>query len=167
MENGDIYRQAGLLILGSRLRRLSTRLLTEVGTVYREKDLPFETGWFPLFFLLDREGPLPVTELARRLKVSQSAVSQQALGLEERGLVALVRDPGDGRRRSVTFTPAGKRLLERIRPVWTGLADRLEDYLAGPETAGLLAALGSFEDELDRRSLSGEILAALETADKE
>ena len=59
------YRRTGELILGTRLRRLSERILADVSRVYREMSIPFETSWFPLFHLLHERGSLSVTEVAR------------------------------------------------------------------------------------------------------
>src|ERR687887_615890 len=51
-------------------------------------------------------------ELARRAAVSEAAVSQLVIGLEERGLIARDRVPGDRRRLTMRLTPAGIGALE-------------------------------------------------------
>ena len=61
------YRQTGELIFGTRLKRLSDRFLMDVARIYKTLDIPFVIGWFPLFYLLNEQGTLSVTEIAREL----------------------------------------------------------------------------------------------------
>lgn len=89
---------------------------------------------------IERHGPLPVTDLARRLGLDQSTASRQVRPLEEHGLVR--RSPADGDRRvaHLAITRAGRSLLQRLRDV------ALNDYdvaLAGwsPQDRAQLASL--------------------------
>ena len=81
---GDIFQEGGVLILATRLRRASERLLSEITSIYKGLDISFEPSWFPFFFLLDDHRTLSVSDLTERLRVSQSAVSQLAGVLESR-----------------------------------------------------------------------------------
>ncbi|WP_433335895.1 MarR family winged helix-turn-helix transcriptional regulator [Spirillospora sp. CA-294931] len=70
-----------------------------------------------------------VTELGRRVGLSQSAAARMLDSLESRGLVA--RRPGQGRSVAVTLTPAGRRtaaelLAARGAPL-ADLVDTLDD----------------------------------------
>lgn len=61
-------------------------------------------------------GPLPVTELAGRLAITQQATSKAVADMETRGLVRRVNDPGDARGRApgrrADVGPAGPRRRE-------------------------------------------------------
>jgi DNA-binding MarR family transcriptional regulator len=79
-------------------------------------------------------------ELARRAAVSEAAVSQLVIGLEERGLIARDRVPGDRRRLTMRLTPAGIWALESAD---RRLADMLADVVAAvpPAEAATLGRL--------------------------
>ena len=81
------YRNAGELIFGTRLKRISERFLMDVSKVYKHLDIPFETGWFPIFYLLRERENLSVTEIARELEVTHSAISQAVTVLEKKKLM--------------------------------------------------------------------------------
>lgn len=58
-----------------------------------------------------REGPIGQSELGRLLNLSPASVTRLIDRLEERGLIARERDPGDRRRVAVSLLPAGRRLV--------------------------------------------------------
>ncbi|MEJ2628142.1 MAG: helix-turn-helix domain-containing protein, partial [bacterium] len=72
----NFYRRVGELILGTRLKRISDKFLTDVSKIYKKLNIPFEVSWFPIFYLLNEKGKLSVTDLARELEITHSAVSQ-------------------------------------------------------------------------------------------
>ena len=163
----DIYHEAGMLILSSRLRRLSERILSEVSRIYRELEIPFEPAWFPLFFLLERESPLAITELARRLRVSQPAVSQMAVTLEARGLIRITQNDQDRRRKALSFTAEGLSLLRQIQPVWESLNRQSKIFLGeDPHSRGMLAILNEVEEALEQRDLARAVLEEVRWRDK-
>jgi MarR family transcriptional regulator, lower aerobic nicotinate degradation pathway regulator len=72
-------------------------------------------------------------QLVRAASSDPSTVRAILVLLEERGLVARRRHATDGRARSVTLTPKGRRKYEKL---WT---------VSAPVRSGLLAALGPDE----------------------
>jgi len=60
---------------------------------------------------LDREGPATPGALATGERVRPQAMGTTLAALEQRGLVARMPDPDDGRRVSMSATEAGRRLL--------------------------------------------------------
>lgn len=156
------YRDAGDLIFGTRLKRLSDRFLLDVARTYRALGIPFETGWFPLFYLLNKKDGLSVTEIARELKITHSAVSQLVTLIEKKGYIAFLSDDNDRRRRLIGFTSRGHALMNTLAPIWEAIHKAMSDVLSENEhSAGLLAALDELEDSLEQRSLHDRILAEM------
>ena len=62
-----------------------------------------------------REGPLTLGELANRLYLEKSTASRVVDALERKGYVTRSPHPGDRRALQLKVTPAGRRLVERIR----------------------------------------------------
>jgi DNA-binding MarR family transcriptional regulator len=64
---------------------------------------------------LVREGPLTLGQLADRLYLEKSTASRVVDALERKGYVTRAPHPGDRRALNLTATPAGRRLVSRIR----------------------------------------------------
>ena len=127
-------------------------LLKRLGMAAKERSLPAyeELGVHPYHHAI-------LTALAEGSRETQGAIADalgydkaQLVGLldemEEAGLVERRRDPDDRRRHLVQMTPAGRKMLERLRR----LSARLEDEF--------LARL----DEADRRELHALLLRVAE-----
>ncbi len=153
-----IYRDAGYLIMGSRMKRLGDRLLNEVGTVYKSLNIPFETSWFPLFYVLKAKGMCSIQELSEHLEVSHSAVSQLITQLQRRGLISIRISPEDQRRKEVVLTDQGMQLLDQVLPVWHALEEIFRNRLP----AELLGVINDLEERLQSGELSRAVLAAVE-----
>ncbi|HEU5008344.1 MAG TPA: MarR family transcriptional regulator [Jatrophihabitantaceae bacterium] len=64
---------------------------------------------------LDREGPLRVTDLVARERITQPGMTGLVGRLADAGLVERNADPSDGRVTLVAITPAGRDYLRSIR----------------------------------------------------
>lgn len=73
---------------------------------------------------LDRGGPATSSELARHDKISPQSMGATVAVLEQRGLVARERDPGDGRRIVLSITDAGRQVVRDRRGKRTELIAR-------------------------------------------
>jgi DNA-binding MarR family transcriptional regulator len=153
-----IYRDAGYLILGSRLKRLGDRLLNEVRQVYKSLDIPFETSWFPAFYVLKEEGMCSIQELSEHLEVSHSAVSQLITQLQRRGLISIQISAQDQRRKEIVLTDKGMSLMDQVVPVWQALEDVFRSRLP----ADLLSEVNMLEESLNAGELAQAVLASLE-----
>lgn len=153
-----IFQTAGELMIGSRFKRLGEKLFAEIGRVYKDLKIPFEPAWFPVFFLLDRQTALPVTALARAMDVSDSAASQLVRRLEKAGLIVFSAGDADKRIRLVTLSVSGRRLLERVRPVWSALSASLAEMETGEaDLRRLLAYVSELEEGLQRETLAERV----------
>ncbi len=98
--------------------------------------------------LIQRHGPIAVTEVARRLEIDQSNASRQVRALEEQDLVTRSVDPDDRRVARLAITPAGQRVLTRVQAVaLNDYAVALEDWSA-PDRAQLAELLERFRVSL-------------------
>jgi DNA-binding MarR family transcriptional regulator len=68
---------------------------------------------------LDRDGPATPGALAVGERVRPQAMGTTLAALEQRGMVARMPDPDDGRRVSMSVTEAGRRVLHDRRSVST------------------------------------------------
>lgn len=156
------YRDAGDLIFGTRLKRLSDRFLNEITRMYRTLDIPFETSWFPLFYLLNEQECLSVTEIAKELKITHSAVSQLVTIIEKKGYIVFVPDDQDKRRRLIKFTGEGRRLMTTLEPIWAAIHRAMTGLLNENEhSARFLAAMNELEDSLEEQPLHERIIHEL------
>ncbi|WP_245664895.1 MarR family winged helix-turn-helix transcriptional regulator [Actinoplanes subtropicus] len=89
--------------------------------------------------VLERHADLSTAALARNAFVTDQSAADMVAVLEERGLIARLRDPADRRRRVLRLTEPGVALLDRVR-----------DQVAAVE-AGMLAPLTDREAAAFRR----------------
>jgi DNA-binding MarR family transcriptional regulator len=66
---------------------------------------------------LAMSGPLSIGEMTRHFSRSQSVVSEIVDGMEAKGLLERMRDPGDRRRTLVWLTDSGRKVLRERRQV--------------------------------------------------
>jgi DNA-binding MarR family transcriptional regulator len=81
-------------------------------------------------------------ELVRRISSDPNTVRAMLLLLEERGLVARVRHPTDGRARSVALTAKGRRRYAQLRAGSESLRTRLLAAFSPDEATAFLDMLG-------------------------
>ena len=156
----DIIRSLGYLTLGSRLKRIGEQLQADTQRMLDGLEVPVQSSQYPLLAALDRLGPLPVGELAQSLGITQPGVTRSVALLAELDLVEVIQSDGDQRRRMVSLTGNGQRLVGKAkRDVWPRIENAVADLckgLAGP----LLEQLSAIEDglaaaPLDRRVKQG------------
>ena len=155
----NFYREHSELIFGTRLKRLSERFLNDISKVYKSLGIPFEISWFPIFYLLDERERLSVTEIARELEITHSAVSQMLVTLEKKNLVQFHADKSDKRKRLITFTGEGKKLVGEVRPVWQHLRREMRNILNERKNSSyLLKALDELDESMNTKGLYQRIM---------
>jgi DNA-binding MarR family transcriptional regulator/GNAT superfamily N-acetyltransferase len=155
----SFYQKAGILILGTRMKRLSEKFLQEVNQVYKEKEIPFEPSWFPIFYLLKNGEERSLTEIASELDVSHSAVSQMVSNLKKRGLLSELPDPYDRRRKNICLSEKGKSLLAQIKPVWWALEQTVREVLGEDHRSSFLEQIANLEKEVQDNRFSRDVIA--------
>ncbi len=127
------------LDLSSALALLGDAVSAEVVRALRGTGLRHSHGYIVQRLLV---APRTATQLAEELGVSQQAVSKMVRELTARGLVEIVADTGDRRRRPVQLTTAGWQAVERARSARRAIDDRIRRALGADRFDETLAALG-------------------------
>ena len=105
-------------------------------------------------------GPKTPAQLAGAFQVSRATMTNTLKRLEQSALIAVMRDPNDGRSKQITLTDAGRDMRERsilaLAPLLADLAGRLD--LAA--VASVVPALQAVRAELDSSRAVADAIAA-------
>ncbi|WP_229680541.1 bifunctional helix-turn-helix transcriptional regulator/GNAT family N-acetyltransferase [Marinobacterium zhoushanense] len=156
----DQMQSFGSLSLGSRLRRLSDRLVADVVDIYQAQGVELNPTFFPLFNLLYRQGAMSVTEAAELLGVTHPAISKIARKMLAEQWLSKTTDPSDERRQLLALSERSHQLLTRIKPIWQQIQSHLDALMASQQHP-LLAAMDEFEARLQQQGFKVPVLAAL------
>ncbi|MBJ7551882.1 bifunctional helix-turn-helix transcriptional regulator/GNAT family N-acetyltransferase [Marinomonas ostreistagni] len=121
--------QFGILSLGSRLKRLSDYLYSEVQSIYTSQSLKISSTYFPILRLLQQAEALSVVEISEQLGLSHPAVSKQVAKMLKEGLLLKVQDPHDQRRSSISLSELSKQEMLRAEPILKVIGEELQRYL--------------------------------------
>lgn len=158
----DYSRAAGAAALGARLRRLSERFDRETAQIYTTQGIHFEQRWFGILNQIVLNGPMTVGEIAEVLCITHVSVSQARRALEGAGLIQILEDKADARRRLISLSPDGAALVASLAPLWAALNESAQELDA--EAGHLVLLLDRLEDALDERPLSLRVAARIATA---
>ena len=161
----DFIRELGALALDHRFRRLTETFLRTADELYEARGLPFRARWTSTYQLLFSEGPLGITDLADRLRLTHPAIIGITDAMREEGLVSEARDRHDGRRRMIALTARARALDGELRALWKALAD-VQDERFAAAGVDIVALLDTLEDEMTRRPLTAEVLERLGPVDR-
>ncbi|MFC2254745.1 MarR family winged helix-turn-helix transcriptional regulator [Labrys portucalensis] len=144
----DVVREFGYLTLGTRLKRLGERLQADTQRFLEVFDDRVPASQYPFLAALAREGPLGVGELAQAVGITQPGATRSLAQLEALGLVEAGPAPDDQRRRLVTLTGEGHRLVDTTKQQAWPLIEAAVADLCGDLTGPLLEQLSAIEDRL-------------------
>lgn len=148
----DVVKQLGELALATRLKRLSDRLIQDVGNIYRELGFSFDPRWFALMQLLQRNGVISVVDASNVLRISHPAVVQLADQLEKKNIITTSKDKQDGRKRNLELSVKGKKLLNDLSPILKHIEDANRDFLASTGY-DILSIIEKLEKALEKQSM--------------
>jgi DNA-binding MarR family transcriptional regulator len=119
--------------------RMAARSLTRIYDRALEP-AGIRTTQFSVLARLLEEGPLPLTHLAGRLAMDRTTLARDLRPLERRGLVA-ISVGADRRVRMAELTPAGRRLVDQVRPLWKQVQRDVRAELGPDRVARLMDEL--------------------------
>ena len=156
----DVVRAFGFLTIGTRMKRIGERLQADTQRIMDDMDVALQASQYPFLASLDRLGPLTIGELADAVGITQPGATRTLAQLVELGMVKVRPAPEDQRRKIVSLSAKGQRLIDHAkREVWPRLEDAVAD-LCGKLSGPLLEQLAAIEDglaarPLDRRGAAG------------
>jgi DNA-binding MarR family transcriptional regulator len=100
------------------LRLLQSAMDADIARIYAEADLAGMKPSYVMYLLrLYARGPMTITELARSVQLTHSAVSQKVAAMRAAGLVRT--SPGaDARTKKITLTAKARALAGRLAAEW-------------------------------------------------
>ena len=156
----DYIRSLGPLVLDHRFRRIKDALLQAADALYRQHGHECRPRWTSTIQLLEREGSLPVTEIAARLRLTHPAVIGITDEMLTAGFIRESRDKDDARRRLVSLTPKARRALPELHRLWAALAEAQRERFA-QAGCDIVAVLDKVDDGLASRSLVDDVTSRL------
>ena len=153
----DFMAELGPLALGSRLRRLADRLYRDASAALEADGRAIAPNHVPVLACLARFGEQRVTDLTRRLGVSQPGVTRMVMALSALGLVGVEKAAGDQRQSLVRLTSEGERQVAEMQAGnWPKVAVAA-GALFKDASGDLMQQLAHVEAALDERSLAARI----------
>ena len=144
----DVVRSFGFLTLGTRMKRVGEKLQADTQRIMDELGAPLQASQYPFLAAIDRLGPLTVGELAEATGITQPGATRTVALLVELGMLDTEQAADDQRRRIVSLSKEGKRLVEAAkRDVWPRINAAVIDLCGGLE-GPLLDQLAAIEDGL-------------------
>lgn len=154
----DVVRSFGFLTLGTRMKRIGEKLQADTQRIIDEFGAPLQASQYPFLAAIDRLGPLTVGELAEAVGITQPGATRTVTQLVELGMLEAETAPDDQRRRIVSLSGEGKRLIAAARrDVWPRIEAAVAD-LCGTLDGPLLDQLAAIEDGLAAVPLNRRIL---------
>lgn len=152
----EMYRQAGPLALGSRLRQLGESLAEEATRV----NLLYQTGldpkWFPVFFMLRNGECLSISALAESIGHSHASVSKIVKEMVAAGYLKNLKVPGDGRVNQVCLSQSAREVLPAFEQQNEDAEVVVEGMLAEC-SSNLWQAINEFEALLEQQSFHNRV----------
>ena len=105
------------------------------------RPLNLTNGQFSLLMSLNRPQPASISSVSAVLAMDRTTVTANLKPLERRGLVTVIPNDADKRRRHLTLTPAGRALLTAALPIWRQTHAAIEGQLPRSDPDGLRADL--------------------------
>ncbi|MDW6020891.1 MarR family transcriptional regulator [Mesorhizobium sp. BAC0120] len=153
----DVVRELGFLCLGSRFKRIGERLQSDVQRILNEQQMPIQASQFPALAAVDRLGPITIGDLAEAIGITQPGATRIAAQLADAGLLQIQQARDDQRRRLVSLTGDGQRLVDASkRQLWPEI-DKAVAAICGHLTGPLLEQLASIERDLEATPLNRRI----------
>lgn len=144
----DRLKELGHLAGATRFRRISEKLYVDGDKIYKAANLDFKASWFSVFYVLAKSArPLAIMEIANQIDFSRISVKNVLRELEKAQLVQLEINPSDKRSKLVQLSGKGRKLLEKLEPLWLSFTKALKGLFdtGHPDLINIL-------DRIDRTS---------------
>jgi DNA-binding MarR family transcriptional regulator/N-acetylglutamate synthase-like GNAT family acetyltransferase len=157
----DFIKELGELALGSRLKRLVENLRHDIKALYQSQGIDFEPFLMPALNLLSREKHLQITQIAKSLGITQPAATQFCNSLHKDGLIKIINNSTDLRKREVNITEKGSDLVNKLKPIWEEIELVAKDMISQSKH-NLLIALSDFETQMITKDVQTRVMERME-----
>lgn len=157
----NLVKQLGSLAFGTRLRLLTDKFLQDGAKVYGGEGLDFEPRWFTLFYLVSTKSPLSITEITDELGYSQPAITQIANIMIKKGLLKVVKDRSDTRKKMLILSAKGLALLPKLKPIWKAFEDAIDELFLAVGS-DVLSVVEKLENEVEEKDIYTRVTEKLE-----
>jgi len=153
----DFFEKTGKMAIGSRLRLLTGQITEQSAELYELYGLGMVPKWFPVFFVLAEQAPLPITEIAVQIGHSQPSVTKIVGEMAKAGLVKTGLKSTDKRRNLVGLTVKGTAVAEKIQVQYQDVEAAIE-AIEKQSNYPLWEAIGEWEHLLEQQSLLARVI---------
>ncbi|MCJ8157301.1 MarR family winged helix-turn-helix transcriptional regulator [Sphingomonas sp. LaA6.9] len=114
MDDKDFIEEMGTAFLAHRLKRASEALVDDISALLVSRGLAIPGRGASTVLLLHRDGPMGITEIAQRLRLSHPLIIRMTNKLVDAELATTSSDPNDMRRSVVALTRQGHEQALRL-----------------------------------------------------
>jgi DNA-binding MarR family transcriptional regulator len=152
----SLINSLGNLILASRLKTLSEKLMSDINRIYKEKNFNFEASWFLVFYQLSLKSPMSITEIADAIGITHPAVNQLAAKMLKAKIIEESFDYDDKRKRLLSISEEGKNILDMLKPVWEDIENATAE-ISNSRVENFLQVINNIENDLNNRDLYARV----------
>lgn len=154
----DFVKAQGNVFVAHRLRRVSDRIVDQVGELLAAEGLNVPPRGASMLLLIDGADAIGVVEISQRLRLSHPLIVRMAQRFEQLGLVTSEVDPADARRRRLIPTPKARREAAAIRTFNARLSATFDALFAEIDSP-LPAVLDRLDAALDAKPIADRMTA--------
>lgn len=152
MKKEDYFEELGEVALGSRLKRLSDKMMGDAARIYNFAGHDMRPRWFTLMSLLFDKKQVSVVAAADLLGLTQPCISQFSREMDKQGLLKFTSDPDDLRRKIMSLSKKGIKQYNKMQPVRKAVRQSAIE-LCTEGDQNFYQALEKFEKAFERKSL--------------
>lgn len=148
----DFFDKTGKMAIGSRLRMLTDRLTADAAEIYNLYGVDIRPKWFPVLYALSASEAKTITGIAREIGQTHPSVSHIVKEMATERLIWEVADKTDKRRTTITLSPQGRKVCDKLKEACDDVAVAVEEISAATRY-DLWRAIGEWEEQIARKSL--------------
>ncbi len=152
MDKKDYFDEMGEVALGSRLKRLSDRMMSDALNVYKYMGQDIQPRWYTLMSLLADKKSVSIVQAAEYLGLTQPCISQFSRELFKVGYVEFSSDAEDKRRKIMSLSQLGKKKYQKLKMVRVAVRKAAIELCEETEQ-NFYTVLQQFEKSFTRKSL--------------
>ncbi|MEM6686997.1 MAG: helix-turn-helix domain-containing GNAT family N-acetyltransferase, partial [Bacteroidota bacterium] len=131
--------------------------MKETQKVYTHFGIDFDPYLFPVFKIISQKNKTTNTAIRELLNISQPAITQTLNKLLKKELIVINNDDTDKRKKIISLSLKGEKLLIKMIPVWNGIHETVEQLTAF-SSDNLVSHLSQIEDVLAQKELSERVI---------